>query len=84
MLMNTILTPPTIDHLARFGLTTDIIARHCFVVAPTRVKHAWGWRHAQTELRARRKAAGLNVLTGEPLKRSPNGTRKPRVRRGKP
>lgn len=66
--------------LTALGLTPDIIARYAHVLPPVwaRIKHADGWRAAQTERRAARKAMGLNVDTGQPLQRSPNGTRKER------
>lgn len=80
--MNPIIACPTktsTDPIAALGITREIIAKYCHVVAmPVPIRYKPGWRIAQNERRAARRAAGCNVVTGQPLQRSPNGTRKPR------
>lgn len=70
--------------LAQLGLTPEMIMRHVVSVDRRTARPDYdtkmGWYKKQTALRAARRAQGLHVLTGQPLKRSPNGTRQPRRR----
>lgn len=62
--------------LTQLGLTPEMIARH--VVSVDRRPGRPDYRAKQKVLRRERRRLGLNVVTGQPLQRSPNGTRKPR------
>lgn len=64
--------------LHQLGLTPAMIARH--VVAVDRRPGRPDYRAKQEERRRARQRLGLNVVTGQPLRRSPNGTRQPRKR----
>lgn len=68
--------------LRELGLTKDMIASHVVSVDRRKPpqKYNAGSIARMNVLRAARKVAGLNVFTGQPLRRSPNGQRKTRTR----
>jgi len=66
--------------LTQLGLTPEIIQRHVIAInrSPARPDYRAKSRERQAALRRERKRMGLNLNTGEPLKRRPNGQRAPR------